>query len=286
MLHILEPGLSNTIQDAGRWGYQSLGVPVSGAMDLAAFRAANELARNAWHSAALEIHSPLMMQTDAPHLVAVTGADAGFSVNGRAMPLAMSVFTRAGSLIEIKPHRAGWVYLAIHGGVAVPRVMGSRATCVRGGFGGMDGRALVVGDQIPIGEQTLGDLVVAAARGGGEQTQARLRQARVMLGPHHEQFADEAIVALTTTAYTLTPLADRMGYRFNGVALARRDARELLSCGAPLGAIQVPSDGQPIVLMADHQTTGGYPIIATVIADDLPIIAQCIPGETISFQVV
>ncbi|MEW5721377.1 MAG: KipI antagonist, partial [Chloroflexota bacterium] len=165
MLRVIDPGILTTVQDAGRWGYQQYGVPVSGAMDLPALRAANQLVRNSPDEAALEIHSPVALQTDTPHLIALTGTNARFEINGRTMPMWMSVFARAGSTVEIAPKRAGgWIYLAIHGGIDVLRVLGSKSTFLRGKFGGLDGRALVAGDQIAVGAPTLSDLVAAAGR--------------------------------------------------------------------------------------------------------------------------
>jgi biotin-dependent carboxylase-like uncharacterized protein len=285
MLTIIDPGISNTIQDAGRWGYQSLGVPVSGAMDLFALRAANALVRNSPDCAALEIRSPILMQSDRAHLIAVTG-DARFTINDRAMPEWMSVFARGGAFIEIAPRR-GWAYLAIHGGVDVPCVMNSRSTYARGGFGGL-GRAIATGDDIPIAEPTLVDLVASAGRDANARVRAFANRdcaLRVILGPHDDWFSRDAIAALTTQKFLITESADRMGYRLCGAPLERR-AGELVSCGVPLGAIQVPADGQPIVLMADHQTTGGYPIIATVIGADIPMLAQRAPGDAVRFQII
>lgn len=287
MLTIVEPGIANTIQDAGRWGYQAFGVPVSGAMDVFALRAANVLVNNSRDDAALEIHTHITVQTDLPHLLAVTGADTRFEINGRAMPMWMSVFARGGSLIEIAPTR-GWVYLAAHGALDVPRVMGSQSTYARGKFGGLDGRALAVGDDIAIGAPTIGDLVAAAGRRASERVIAfahRHHAVRVILGPHDDWFTPDAINALTHTEFVVTESADRMGYRLRGAILERR-AGELISCGVMFGAIQVPADGQPIILMADHQTTGGYPIIATVISADIPLVAQRAPGERLAFQIV
>ncbi len=296
MLTVLDPGILTTIQDAGRWGYQQYGVPVSGAMDLPALRVANQLVRNSPDEAALEIHSPVALETNAPHLIGLTGAYARFAINGRAMPMWMSVFARAGSTIEIAPKRTGgWLYLAIHGGIDAPRVLGSKSTFLRGKFGGMEGRAHAAGDQIVIGASTIGDLVAAAGRGADVRSmrlsaidgdESPTTNIRVILGPHDDWFAPEAIAALTREDFIVSETADRMGYRLRGAMLARQRAQELISCGVPLGAIQVPPDGQPIVLMADHQTTGGYPIIATVIGEDIARVAQSVPGDRLNFQII
>lgn len=302
MLKVLDPGFLTTIQDAGRWGHQASGVPVSGAMDLPALRAANELVGNPLDEAALEIHSPVILQTDASHLVALTGADARFEINGRAMPPWTSVFARAGALVEIAPTRAGrWLYLAIHGGIDVPRVLGSKSTFLHGKFGGMEGRALVAGDGIRIGVPTIGDLVAAA--GHGMNTHAYHQpEIRLILGPHDDCFTTASIFALTHEEFFVTATADRMGYRLKALdpstrlilaslpatvdRTGNRGEGELVSCGAPLGAIQVPPDGQPIILMVDRPTTGGYPIIATVVAADIPRVAQHAPGDRLTFRAI
>lgn len=286
MLKVLDPGILTTIQDTGRWGYQHYGVPVSGAMDVDALRAANQLVCNALDEAALEIHSPLVLETDTPHLLALTGADARLEINGHALPMRMSIFARAGSTLEIAPKRAsGWIYLAIHGGIDVPRVLGSKSTFLRGKFGGLDGRALRAGDVLRIGAPTLGDLVTAAGRAGAPRADPHA-PIRVVLGPNDDWFTAEALAALTREQFIVSETADRMGYRLRGAPLARRHTREMLSIGVPLGAIQVPPDGQPIVLMADHQTTGGYPIIATVISEDIARVAQCAPGDHLTFRAI
>ena len=285
MLKVIDSGIQTTIQDAGRWGYQAFGVPASGAMDWFAFVVTNRLAGNDANAATLEIRSPITLQTDERCVVALTGADADLRIDGRAMPAWASVFVRAGSMIEIKSRRAGgWMYLAVRGGIDVPHILGSRSTYARAGSGSL----LQAGDEISIGEPRA-DLVALAGRIASNQVRsvaARHSFIRVILGPHHDWFTLNAIETLTSIEYTLTDVADRMGYRLTGVSLTRARNEELISCGVPLGAIQIPADGQPIVLMADHQTTGGYPIIATVIRADLPMLAQRAPGERVSFQVV
>jgi antagonist of KipI len=290
MIHVIDPGILTTIQDAGRWGYQAYGVPVSGVMDAFAFACANKFVGNSPEYAAHEIHSPITLQTSDRHLIALTDDDVILQIDGRTTPMWTSVFVRAGSIIEIKPRRvAGWIYFAVRGGIDVPRVLGSRSTYLRGGFGGLNGRALQAGDVIPIGDSSASDLASLAGRSASDRVRAfanRPPPIRVVLGPHADWFTSEAITTLTTSEFTLTDVADRMGYRLSGAALGRARVGELISCGAPLGAIQVPADGQPIVLMADHQTTGGYPIIATVIRADIPMLAQRAPGERVTFAIV
>jgi antagonist of KipI len=302
MLKLIDAGVLATIQDAGRFGYQADGVPVSGAMDEFSFSAANALVQNDFKDAAIEIHSPITLETDAPALIALTGAEAMLKINGRTMPQWATIFARAGSVIEIVPARAGgWQYLAIHGGVDVPLVLGSRSTFLRGKFGGLFGRALESSDEIAVGEPSVTDYANAAGRSINDRARAffdpkgtfsRAKMVRVIPGPHNDwfdptgTFSRDAMDALTREAYYVTASADRMGYRLRGAVLARNRADELISVGVPLGALQVPADGQPIALMADHQTTGGYPIIATIIGADMPIIAQCVEGDAVQFRVV
>lgn len=296
MLRLIDAGALATIQDHGRYGFQGYGIPVSGAMDIFSFSAANAVVRNRLDAASIEIHSPMLLETDASAIVALTGPQASFAINGRAVPQWMSIFVRAGSQIEIIPARAGgWLYLAIHGGIDAPLVLGSRSTYLRGQFGGWLGRALESGDEIPIGPQANSDYSMLA----GKTVSARARTfmnssggsnqritMRVISGPHKEWFTPEVSESIEREEYLVTGSADRMGYRMQGAGLIRRLAGELVSCGVPLGAIQVPADGQPIVLMADHQTTGGYPIIATLIAADIPRFAQCVEGDAIRFRLV
>ncbi len=290
MLKAIDPGVLTTIQDMGRIGYQGYGVPVSGAMDFFALAVANALVRNERSDAAIEIRSPVTFQSDSSALVAVTGADADVRIKGRSALQWTGIFLRPGSEIEVAPKSAsGWQYLSVHGGIEVPCVLGSRSTYLRGGFGGLLGRALESGDELPIDSPRLSDWSSAAGIGASAHIRrfaSRDRIIRVVLGPHSDRFTQQVIETLQSQDYRLTASADRMGYRLRGTALARNRDDELISCGVPLGAIQVPPDGQPIVLMADHQTTGGYPIIATVIGADVPILAQSAQGEAIRFRVV
>jgi antagonist of KipI len=258
-------------------------------MDSLAFITANRLVGNAPDAAAIEIRSPITLQADDEHLIALAGADSRFLINDRVMPTWTGVFVRAGSIIQVIPNRAGgWMYLAVRGGIDVPLVLGSRSTFLRGRWGGLGGRALQAGDILAIGKST-GDLNEFAGNLAPDHVRAfadREMRIRIVLGPHVDWFSSDAISALTSDEFTLTDIADRMGYRLSGPTLTRSREGELMSCGVPLGAIQVPSDGQPIILMADHQTTGGYPIIATVIRADVSILAQRAPGDSVRFQII
>ena len=178
-------------------------------------------------------------------------------------------------------------YLAVAGGIIVPSVMGSRATYLRGGFGGLEGRALQAGDFLPVGP--VGYHLPSRA---GRQLPSSLLppyrdrpEVAVILGPQADAFTDQGLEAFLGSGYRISPTADRMGCRLQGSAVARRGPADIISDGIGLGAVQVPADQQPIVMMADRQTTGGYPKIATVVSADIPLLAQCLPGQgSVRFQ--
>ncbi|MBC7227728.1 MAG: biotin-dependent carboxyltransferase family protein [Thermoflexales bacterium] len=282
-LEVLDGGWLTTVQDLGRPGYERYGIPLSGAMDFLALRVANCLVGNPPGAAGLEITlaGPTLAATE-PCLVAVTGADLAFQVDGREMPMWMSVFVRRGSVISFGGRRRGCrAYLAVAGGIEVPPVLGSRSTYLPGRFGGLDGRALRPGDRLPIGPVS-GHLPERA----GRKPPPHLIPAwddcptvRAVPGPQDDHFPPEGLETFFGSEYRVLPISDRMGYRLEGPPVASRRA-EVISDGVPPGAVQVPPDGQPLVMMADHQTTGGYPKIAVVIMADLPRLAQCVPGES------
>jgi KipI family sensor histidine kinase inhibitor len=282
---VVRPGLFTTIQDRGRWGHQSNGVPVGGALDKVSHRAANALVGNDAAAATLEITllgPELRFESDA--VVAVAGADLGARVDGADLPPNMSIACRRGAVLRFGERRSGSrAYVAIDGGLDVEPVLGSRATTALCGLGGVAGRALVSGDRLPLGPPSRPERVrrlvdpAPMPRGG-----ARLR---VLPGPHQDFFPDHAFAHLQRTRFIVTPRSDRMGYRLEGARVPRLDGREMISDAAFIGGIQVPSSGEPILLMADRQTTGGYPQIATVITADLPLAGQLAPGDWIEFDI-
>lgn len=311
-LEVLDGGLLTTVQDLGRRGYERFGVPVAGAMDPFALRAANRLVGNPLDAAALEITlaGPRLRATEKC-LVAVTGADLGLRVNGRGLPPWMAVFVRRGWTIAFAGRRSGCrAILAVAGGVDVEPVMGSRSTYLGGGFGGFEGRALRRGDLVPVGPIAAypGPPDPGSGRGSDDPLRAdkdlpahagrtfprRLipdygdaPTIRVVLGPQDDYFTDGGVATFLSGEYAVSPASDRMGCRLQGPRIAHEDATGIISDGIPLGAVQVPPDGQPIVMMADRQTTGGYPKIATVISADIPLLAQCVPGESrVRFEAV
>ena len=302
-LRILRPGLLTTVQDLGRFGYQQNGIIVSGAMDALALRVANRLVGNDDTAAGLEITllGP-RIRFEAAHLIALTGAHLSPTLNGQPVTGNRAVWVATGTELAFGPAVAGCrAYLAVAGGVAVPLVLGSRSTYLRAGFGGHEGRALRSGDALPVGALTVvgNRLVQQLARPEAAWAAASFTPGpalcprpqyrpvlRAVRGPEYGQFAAASQRAFWQEPCTVTPAADRMGYRLHGPPLVRREETELLSSAVTFGTVQVPAGGQPIVLMADHQTTGGYPRIAQVISVDWPALAQAAPGQQLRFREV
>lgn len=293
-LHVVKPGLQTTIQDRGRWGFQSLGVPVAGPMDPCSHRIANALVGNDPDAATLEITliGPEVAFEDE-RVVAVAGAEFVLTLDGRLERGNTAFVAPAGSRLRFGPRaRGSRAYLAIAGGVSVTPTLGSRSTHLVSRTGGLDGRALVAGDDVPLGELEVRlkrDATAIASRrrlaDGIVALPDKHARVRVLPGPQRERFADEALDALQSAPYTIASDSDRMGFRLQGPPLAHRFGADILSDATPLGVVQVPASGQPVLLMADRQTTGGYPKIATVIAADIGLAGQLGPGDTISFEV-
>ena len=288
---VIRPGLLTTVQDAGRWGHQGSGVPVGGALDAPARAAANAAIGNAPDAAVLEATLPgLDLRLDRECTVAVSGADLGAELDGTPMALGQPATAGAGARLRLTERRAGArAYVALAGGLSVPVVLGSRSTELGAGFGGFEGRALRAGDRLAVERFTPSaalpslrrpSLCPALANPGGG---VRLR---VMVGPHDEWFTSAALESLERTQFLVTPNSNRVGYRLRGdVPLTRAAAGEMISDATVIGGLQVPPDGQPILLMADRQVTGGYPIVATVITADLPAAGQLAPGDWVRFVV-
>jgi antagonist of KipI len=288
-LLVVDPGLLTTVQDLGRYGHQRVGVPASGPMDRLALVVANRLVGNDDGAATLEctIKGP-RLEVREPAVVAVAGAPMGFTVNGQEAPAWTALHVRPGDVLGFQMASAGCrAYLAVAGGVDVPLVLGSRATYLRGRLGGLGGRALQKGDALPVGApraesdaDRAGRTVPAALR----PAYPAERECRVILGPQDDRFTPEGIRAFLAGPYDVTPQADRMGYRLKGPVITHARGHDIVSDGIPLGGIQVPGEGQPIVLLADRQTTGGYTKIATVIGVDIGAIGQTRPGQRVRFR--
>jgi biotin-dependent carboxylase-like uncharacterized protein len=288
-LKVLSAGPCTTVQDLGRAGYQALGVPVSGALDPLALRLGNALVGNPAETAAFEslIGGPSLEVTADTVRVALAGIDAWLELDpgARVVPAWHSVTLTRGDIFAVRlGQMSAYAYLAIEGGIAVPLVLGSAATCMRAGFGGFDGRPLRRGDIVP--------LAIGRAEERDEQRLAsppasgRDHPIRVILGPQQDYFTADALELFFGAEFRVSKDADRMGMRLDGPRPRHRAGWDIVSDGIATGAIQVPGSGQPIVLLADHQTTGGYPKIATVISADLPVIGRRRPGDTVRFSAV
>ncbi len=289
-LRVLAPGLHTTVQDLGRPGYQAIGVPPSGALDGFSLRLANALVRNALGAPALEIllSGPTLEVAADTVRVALVGTDASLAIGAetaRILAAGQSVTLSRGEVFEtIVGYGSACCYLAAEGGIAVPLVLGSASTYVRAAIGGFEGRALRHGDFVP--------LAVARASAGAElrlpssMTATGDQPIRVVLGPQQECFTAAALAALLGGEFRISPSADRMGMRLDGPLLRHRGGWDIVSDAIATGAIQVPGSGQAILLLADHQTTGGYPKIATVVSADLPVVGRCRPGDTLRFTAV
>jgi biotin-dependent carboxylase-like uncharacterized protein len=287
-LRVLAPGLHTTVQDLGRLGYQAIGVPVSGALDGFSLRLANALVGNSPRTPALEVlmSGPTFEVAADTVRVALAGVGANLTIGAEKARIGagQSVTLPRGAVIEVVAGQSASGYLAVEGGIAVPRVLGSTSTYVRAAIGGLDGRALRRGDFVP--------LAIARA---SERAELRLplpltptgdQPIRVVLGPQQEYFTEEAVAAFLLAEFRISQSADRMGMRLDGPFLEHRRGWDIVSDAITTGAIQVPGSGQPILLLADHQTTGGYPKIATVISADLPVVGRRRPGDRLRFAAV
>jgi len=278
---VLRPGVGATIQDAGFRGLRAAGVPLGGAADPLALRVANLLVGNSEDAAGVEfaLEGPELLFSAAA-TVALAGADFSGAPSWRPWTVA------AGERLRFGECRRGFYgYLAVRGGIDVPPVLGCRSTFVRGGFGGVEGRLLREGDRLPVG----------IAPGGGRAGPAPSLFVSPALLPAYSAAPLVRVIAgaqageldpLTAAEFKVSAQSDRMGLRLRGPALVRRGGAELRSSPVAPGTVQVPPDGQPIVLLAEAQTIGGYPRAAHVISVDLPVVAQLRPGETIRFQEV
>ena len=283
---VIRPGLFTTIQDQGRWGHQSSGVSVSGALDQVSHRVANLLLGNAADAATLEVTlAGPELRFEQETRVAVTGADLSATIDGAPAPLGTATTCRPGSVLRFGERRLGArAYVAFDGGIDVAPVIGSRATHIGAALGGLDGRALAAGDLLPLGPGVRPRRSLSYVKGPDPTARviggARLR---VLPGPQGDFFPESTLALLEHARFIVTPESNRMGYRLSGVALPRIPNREMISDAALVGGIQVPASGKPILLMSDRQTTGGYPQIAIVITADLPLAGQLAPGDWVEF---
>jgi antagonist of KipI len=305
-VRIVTPGLLTTVQDRGRRGHQHSGIPVSGPMDPWAHRMANFLVGNDEDAAVLEctMLGPSLV-FDRPTLVAITGGEATPHVGDVAMPTWRAVLVPANAEVKLGHlHGTGCrAYVAVDGGIAVPPVLGSRSTLLRAGLGGYEGRALRAGDELVAGEpahlsaaiarELVASAAVPAVPRWGLAAELRPRYSdgavvRVVssAAPGSEVATGAGTQALFAQSFTIAPQSDRMGFRLQGGRLSSGHAPERLSEAVAFGTVQLPPDGLPIILMADRQTTGGYPRLGTIASVDMPLVGQLAPGNRIRFTPV
>ncbi|MFE9428186.1 biotin-dependent carboxyltransferase family protein [Kitasatospora sp. NPDC006697] len=278
-LLVARPGPLTTVQDAGRRGVAHLGVPRGGALDEPARRAANRLVGNAGTAAVLEttLGGVAVTAHGGPLLLAVSGAPAAVRIDGRPAPWGAAVLLPEGATLDVGPADFGIrSYLAVRGGIAVPPVLGSRSADLLAGLGPAPLRA---GDRLPVGAEH-GPPAAALVPLPAPPAELVLR---LLPGPRADWFLPGTLTALAAARYQVAAASNRIGLRTEGPALVRRRHGELESEGMVLGAVQVPPDGRPVVFLADHPTTGGYPVLGVVPAADLPAAAQARPGTPVRF---
>jgi antagonist of KipI len=279
---VIHPGIYTTYQDLGRRGLRKLGIPISGAMDRSALRAANLLVGNAESQPGVEVTlQALEMVALKPLIVAVTGADLQFSINSDYHPPWRSFLLRAGDVVHFRRRKSGLrAYLAVRGGFRAPTFMGSCSVFEKGSMGSplRKDEILEVGDapsgpfhEIRIPEEFLPN--------PSDRTSIR-----VIMGPQTEAFTSQGVKTFLQSTYRITPQSDRIAYRLDGPRINHRGRADIISEPVVPGSIQVPNDGRPIILTVDAHVTGGYAKIATAISADLDLLAQALPGDTIRFE--
>lgn len=279
-LRVEDPGLFASIQDAGRRGYAHLGVPRSGWLDPGSARLANRLVGNPETAAVLEcLLGPLSITADAAVTIAVTGAECPVAVGGRPAAHGAALSVPAGARVGLGRAAHGLrAYVAVSGGIEVPQVLGSRSTDTLSGLGPPP---VTPGAVLPVGARLGGPSGGASVR----RVPAGSVRLRCWLGPRQDWFTSAALEALGRSTYVVSPDSDRVGLRLAGAPLDRVGTGELPSEGVVLGAVQVPADGQPLIFLNDHPTTGGYPVIAVLDPDDVGGCAQLRPGDRVRFTV-
>ena len=292
-IEIVSPGNRLTVQDMGRRGSQRYGVSVSGVLDVQAAVIANRLVGNPVTSAMLEsTFGGITIRFEQDTKVAVTGAEVNIEIDRFPMPIWETLIAPAGAELSVSMPTAGlYSYVAVEGGIDVPRVLDSRSTHVASGLGGYQGRALSEGDALALGSESDPD---SSPRGGTAASSNLLpackddeRRIRVIAGPQFDVFDDAAKTTFFGSVFSISNLTDRQGARLDGSGVpAIGGKHDIVSDPAYMGAVQIPADGKPIVLLADRQPTGGYAKIASVISADLPTVVQKTPGSSIGFELI
>ena len=298
VIHVDAPGMYTTIQDIGRMGYQQYGMPVAGPMDSESYLLGQALVGNVKPVGALECTLlPPTVIVKGTCIVAFTGADMQPTINNVVVPRYIPFICHEGDVISGGFSQCGVrMYIAFSGGIDVPEINGSVSTHTKAKIGGLEGRPLQAGDEIGIKSFTRETVHVCGYYGeghnlfntalynrGGRECHEPLR---VVLGDQAKYFTENGIKTFSDNIYTLSVECDRMGFRLDGPSIEHVDSADIISDGAVFGSIQVPSNGHPIVLMADRQTTGGYTKIGTIITADLPRLSQLPVGDGINFNLV
>jgi len=283
-LLVHDAGPQTSVQDLGRRGSLRVGIPPSGPVDREAFVLANRLVGNADDAAGLEatLGGPRLEFADE-RWVAVTGAAMPVTLNGATMPRWAAFEVGAGDVLRLGPAASGVrAYIAVSGGLDTPPALGSRATYLRGQMGGWQGRALRKGDELSLGPKVGG--APAEVRGSLIPDYTREPMVRVVPGPQDDRFTKRGLATLFEAPYEMTTHSDRMGARLRGARIEHTRGHDIISDGVALGGIQVVGDGQPIVLLVDRQSTGGYTKIGTVCSFDIGRVGQVKPGQRLSFK--
>jgi len=291
VFEVLSPGFLTTVQDEGRFGHRSIGMPIAGALDQYSYRVANLLVGNDRNAACLEITflGPTLKVLGSA-MIALTGGAFQATLNDKPLPQWQAVEVKENDMITVSEIATGFRgYLAVAGGFDVPSVMGSRSTYLRGKIGGFEGRPLQAGDKLKIGlpledaQRYTGKLIPSEYI--PRYDASGIVTLRVIMGPQEHCFSQKGLQDFLMSTYTVTSESDRMGCRLEETSVEHlsKGHAQIISDGIPLGAVQIPGDGMPIVMLADGQTTGGYPKIATVCTVDLPLVSQCKPGDKVHF---
>ena len=286
-IKINKAGVLSTIQDLGRYGYQQFGMPVSGAMDSYSLKLANLLVGNNLNEACIEATlSAPHIQFESKTYIAICGADMQAQINGRKIPMYETIAIKATDKLSFGKIKNGFrTYIAFAGGIDVPMLMGSKSTYLAGKIGGFNGRKLIKGDVLTIGTPPNNIKIIKAKK---EQIPLWPNHivAHIIAGPEANYFTAKALANFLGSEFKLSAQSDRMGYQLTGKKIEHKLSADIISSGIAFGSIQVPAHGQPIIMMADRQTTGGYARIANVISADLPYLAQLMPGSSINFKEV
>lgn len=287
-IKVITPGMLSTIQDGGRKGFAAMGFNASGVMDVRSYHIANALVGNFTDEAVIEMtYLGGSFKFLESNYIAITGADMSPKLDGVPVEMYTTVFVKQDETLTFSAAESGMrAYIAVRGGIDVPVIMGSRSTNLKCKLGGLDGRPLKAGDIVPcrdVYDEFHKHLIHSVPKedfGSDEIT------VRVLLGPQDDYFTDHGIKTFLNSTYTVTNESDRMGCKLSGEKIEYKNTVDIISDGIVFGSIQIPRTGNPIIMLADRQTTGGYAKIATVISVDLPLLAQARPGTKVHFELI